>query len=401
MLRIRGLVRWGIARIIACAGPVGVLAFSTAAYAGADAAPTTAPVEVSFQLHAGHVYVDLEVNGQGPFRFIFDTGAPNVLTPDAARRLNLAVRANVEANGTGGSQSGGSTTVDTLRLGNLTLEKQMFYVLALPPAASEEVPVDGLIGFEWLSRFPTHLDYSASKLTFYPDGSAGYAGQALPTPLHFRGKTPQIDGTVDGIAGRFTIDTGSNGSLTLYAPFVAKHGLAARYDAKTRIMSAVGIGGPVYALQARADRLDLGDVKVERPVTFLSQQTAGTSIRKDTAGNIGFGVLRQFNIFFDYPQARVYFEPNAQWGQPDLADRSGVRVESSQGRFQVAFVADNSPGMIAGLKTGDRIVAVNGVPSEKLTLTELRAQLKGPIGSMVSMQLDHDDKIVVIELRDL
>jgi len=253
------------------------------------------------------------------------------LTPAAARRLNLAVRSNVKAKGTGGSQNGGSAKVDVVRLGNLTLENQTFYVLDLPPAVSEGAQIDGLIGFEWLDRFPARLDYASSKLTFYPAKDASYVGQTLPTVLHFHGKTPQIDGAVDGIAGRFSIDTGSNGSLTLYAPFVETHNLTARYHAKTRVMSAVGIGGPVYALLARATLLDLGGAQANRPVTFLSQQTAGTSIRKDTAGNIGFGVLRQFNIFFDYPMRGFTSSPMPNGENPTLPIAPGYASRATTG----------------------------------------------------------------------
>jgi len=57
--------------------------------------------------------------------------------------------------------------------------------------------------------------------------------------------------------------------------------------------------------------------------------------------------------------------------------------------------------MAAGLKSGDRIVSVNEVPSEKLTMSGFRAQLKGPIGTRVSMKLSQSDTIVVVELGDL
>ena len=47
------------------------------------------------------MYVDFEIDGAGPFHFVFDTGALNILTPAAAERLSLAVRNNFEATGTG------------------------------------------------------------------------------------------------------------------------------------------------------------------------------------------------------------------------------------------------------------------------------------------------------------
>ena len=402
---LRHILRFVFVPTVAFCGLVDMPMVGAVAYADSPARPPGVvgqeAVQLPIQVRSGHVYVDVEINGKGPFHFLFDTGALNVLTPAAAKRLDLAVRGNVEATGTGGSQGGGSAKVDLVRLGGLTLSNQTFYVLDLPPGTSDAAPVDGLIGFDWLDRFPARLDYAKATLTFYPGKGARYAGPAVPTRLYFRGRTPQIDGKVDGIAGRFSLDTGSSGSLTLSAPFVADHDLVTRYHARTRLMSARGIGGPVYALLARAELLDLGGATAKRPVTFLSQQTTGTSARQDTAGNIGFGVLRQFTLFFDYPRTQIYFEPNAQWGQPDLADRSGLRLERSEKAFTVAFVAENSPAAAAGLKSGDRIVAVNTVPSDTLSLEDVRTLLKGPVGSRILMTSDREDTPAIVVLADL
>jgi predicted aspartyl protease len=395
------ILRPVFAPAVAFCGLVGMPMPGVVAHASPDSIAEPAPVQLPIQIRSGHVYIDVEINGKGPFHFLFDTGASNVLTPAAAKRLDLLVRGNVEATGTGGAQAGGSARVDSVRLGGLTLSNQTFYVLDLPPGTSDGVPVDGLIGFEWLDRFPARLDYSSGTLTLYPGKDDHYVGSAKPAQLYFKGRTPQINGKVDGIAGRFSIDTGSSGSLTLSAPFVADHDLATRYHARTRLMSARGIGGPVYALLARAELLDLGTATAKRPVTFLSQQIAGTSVRKDIAGNIGFGVLRQFTIFFDYPRKQVYFEPNEQWGQPDLADRSGLRLERGDKAFAIAFVAENSPAATAGLKSGDRIVAVDSVPSDTLTLEDARTLLKGPVGTRILMTSDRGNAPIVVVLKDL
>ena len=258
-----------------------------------------------------------------------------------------------------------------------------------------------MIGFEWLERFPARLDYANATLTLYIGKDARYVGPAVPARLSFRGRTPQIDGKVDGIEGRFSIDTGSPGSLTLSAQFVAEHDLATRYRAAVRVMPARGIGGPVYALLTLAELLDLGTATVNSPVTFLSQQRAGTSTNKDTAGNIGFGILHRFKIFFDYSHKKIYFEPNAQWGDPDLADRSGLRLERSANAFEVAFVAENSAAAKAGLKPGDWIVAVDAAPSETLLLDDVRARLKAPIGTAISLTTDRINVPVVVVLADL
>ena len=393
----RAIIRSAVVAALGAGLLIGIPTPISVVQAHPDVVAGSASVAVPIRVRSGHVYVDVEINGKGPFHFLFDTGASNVLTPAAAKRLGLAVRTNLEATGTGGTQAGGSTKVTSVRVGNATLRDQTFYVLDLPPGTPDDTPVDGLIGFEWLDRFPARLDYAGATLTFYTGKGARYTGSAAPARLSFRGRTPQIDGKVDGISGSFRIDTGSAGSLTLSAPFVADHDLAARYHAKTLMMSARGVGGPVYALLARAELLELGTAAVKRPVTFLSRQRVGTSVRNDSAGNIGFGVLRQFTIVFDYSHKQIYFEPNASWGQPDLADRSGLRLEQSNTAFTVAFVAESSPAAAAGLKTGDRIVAVNSAPSSTLALDDVRKLLKGPVGTHVSLTLDRGPVTIVLK----
>jgi hypothetical protein len=54
-----------------------------------------------------------------------------------------------------------------------------------------------------------------------------YHGHGTIIPFRFQDNQPEIKGSIDGIAGLFTIDTGDGGSLLLIAPFA--HGLVGRY----------------------------------------------------------------------------------------------------------------------------------------------------------------------------
>ncbi|WP_242918640.1 aspartyl protease family protein [Caulobacter sp. CCUG 60055] len=390
-------IRWRSTAILAAAG----LGFAPPVWADPAPATRAEAVEAPFTLAAEHIYVDVEINGQGPFHFILDTGAVNVLTPETASRLNLALERKVEAVGTGGTQSARETKVQTVRIGGATLRDQPFYVIDLPPAVVASRPVDGLIGHGWLSRTPTRIDYAASKLTFYPSQGWRYGGAAPATPLHFKGALPQVDAAVDGVSGRFTLDTGSSGSLILYPAFVDKNDLIARYRPKTEIMSAVGVGGPVFSLITRAKRLDVAGVSVDGPVTFLSRAKSGAAADARTAGSFGFGVLRRFTVTLDYAKGQAFFEPNAALGEPDLADRSGLRLETAPEGFKVTFVAVDSPGMRAGLRAGDIIRAVEGAPAAGLDLSAMRTRLKGAVGAKIALEVAGRTAPVVVELGDL
>ncbi len=357
-------------------------------------------VTVPITIDADHLQVDVTINGEGPFHFLLDSGAVNVLTPALAKRLALPEGKRISATGTGGTQQATRTKVASVAIGGVTLTDQDFYVVELPSAAVTGRQVDGLIGHGWLGKIPTRIDYEASTLTFYPPGWR-YAGAARPVPLTFKGTKPQIDAEVDGVAGRFTIDTGSAGSLTLYPAFAEQHGLAARYGARTRIMSGVGIGGPVFSLLARANLLELAGSRIERPVTYLSQARAGAATDKTTAGSLGQGVLRRFNLVFDYPHDVAYFEPNNTLGDPDLADRSGLRLEGAAEGFRIVYVAEGSPAAVAGLRADEIITEVDGVAASRIAMKDLRARLKGSIGSGVTLEIVGRPTPVVIVLKEL
>ncbi|MFP3786838.1 aspartyl protease family protein, partial [Burkholderia sp. SIMBA_024] len=46
---------------------------------------------VPMRLLNNHVFVDVRVNGRGPFPFLLDTGGHDILTPQTARALGLDV----------------------------------------------------------------------------------------------------------------------------------------------------------------------------------------------------------------------------------------------------------------------------------------------------------------------
>jgi carboxyl-terminal processing protease len=61
----------------------------------------------------------------------------------------------------------------------------------------------------------------------------------------------------------------------------------------------------------------------------------------------------------------------------------GVTLETAKDDFSITAVSDNSPASQAGLKVGDKIVAVDGNPVAGRPATEIIRQLRGPLGSVV------------------
>ena len=367
-------------------------------------------VEVPFVVRNGHLFVDVRLNGKGPFRMLFDTGGLNVLLPGAMKTLGLAAEGALPGSGVGeAKQDVGLVKVDRMEIGGIAIDRQLFAAVDLTRLMKRVEGVDdaaGIVGYELLKRFPARIDYANSKLVFYRPETFRYAGRGTRVPFVFSDHIPQVRGRVDGIEGAFHIDTGARTSLTLTSPFVERHGLAAKYGATREVISGSGVGGPSRALLARAAVLELGDVQVKAPVTYLSRQKSGAFANPALAGNVGYGVLRQFDITFDYASRQLFLEPNANHGQPDVHDRAGLWLERGERGIEVVEVVADSPAAAAGLKAGDLIVAVDGKAVTAIALPDVRALLRAAPGTRVRLRVvaagtAKAPKDIVVVLKDL
>jgi predicted aspartyl protease len=358
-----------------------------------------------FRLLNNHIYVQVQVDGQ-PLQMLFDTGGANVLTPAAAQRLGLKSEGALQARGAGEkSEDLALTRVRELAAGDVVLRDQVFYVLPLAGLAEAEgMAVDGVVGYEMLKRFVVRVEYARERLTFILPATFREAGLGTAVPFTFDGQTPQVEGEVDGVRGKFTIDTGSRSSLTLTAPFAAEHGLKAKYGAKLEAMTGWGVGGGVRSLLARAKSLKLGSVEVPAPVVDIAQVEKGAFANRYVAGNVGGGVLRRFDVTFDYGRQRLFLVPNESFATPDSYDRAGLWLNRREDGFAVMDVVAGGPAAAAGLRVGDTVLAIDGRNAKELSLPEVRARLRSlPPGTRLRLDVRSAGaaRQVELTLRDL
>jgi hypothetical protein len=348
-----------------------------------------------FELINNHIYVKVKLNGQGPFTFLCDTGGVNVITPTLAARLGVKPEGALEGRGVGEkSEDVGLVNLESLSVGDVTLRKQLFAVFALESFADVEgVPQAGLIGYEVFKRFVVRVDYEHGRLTLTLPSAFAYQGHGTVVPFRFNDRTPQVDGSIDGIPGRFDIDTGSRASLSILKPFAEKNDLKKKLGARYEAVTGWGVGGPARGLIARAGVLRLGDVSILSPVTELSLQQKGSFTDPYVAGNVGAGVLKRFNIVFDYAGKRIIFEPNASFALPDVWDRSGMWINRAGAGLKVVDVTGGGAAEAAGLRAGDSIVAVDGAPVDDGTLVALRRRFRAePAGANIHLRVDSGGK---------
>ncbi|MGC2321558.1 MAG: aspartyl protease family protein [Terriglobales bacterium] len=348
-----------------------------------------------FELLNNHIYVELKLNGKGPFRMLCDTGGANIITPELARQLNLKSEGALQGRGVGEkSEDVGLVKLQSLGVGEATLSDQVFAVFPMEPfSAVEGIQINGLIGYEVFKRFVAKVDYEHHLITLTLPSAFAYKGEGTVVPFQFNAHIPQVEGAIDGIEGKLDIDTGSRSSLTVLGPFAEKHDLMAHVGTKVEAVTGWGVGGAARGLVARAKVLRLGKVEVHDPIMELSLQKKGAFVNPYVAGNVGAGVLKRFNIIFDYPHQQLIFERNANYDKPDVFDRSGMWLNRSGERFEVMDVIAGGPAAIAGLKVGDKVLAIDGHPVGQLSLPAVRQQFKSqPPGTKVRLEIQSGEQ---------
>lgn len=154
----------------------------------------------------------------------------------------------------------------------------------------------------------------------------------------------------------------------------------------------------------RIGKLTFGGFAVERVVTRMPVLKTGAFAMTEAAGSIGTGVLKRFHVTFDYAAKRMLLTPNDRYGEADPADRSGLWLSLHDGGFEVMSVVEGSPAAEGGVRVGDVVTAVDGVPAAEIFLVEMRERLKTSApGTVVRLTLKTAAGLreVRLKLRDL
>ena len=306
-------------------------ALSGCAPALAPRSQAVPPDPVPFGYEAGHVVLQVRVNGSAPLRFILDTGFPvSAIDLRAANAAGLRTQPGPELSGVGPAFWRGMRARD-VRLGlpgapPLRLDLAAFPMDAL--ATQSGGRIDGILGMDVIERWAVEIDYAAKTLRLHAPGSYPCASGCTAVPWTREGGEWFVAARVmaDGhppVAGRFRLDTGSGGALALTRPFVEAHGLLAATPGTVE-GTAVGIGGLSRRRVGRVAALSIGPFVVERPVTAFVQDSAGEMARADFAGVIGADLLRRFRLVLDAQSRRVVFLEYSP--DPPLAQSSASGV---------------------------------------------------------------------------
>jgi len=131
------------------------------------------PAKTQFELlKSGHMAVQVKINGKGPFRLVFDTGAPMMLvTTRLAKEAGLIKKDAKPAAFGIFNVMGAPVPIKEFEMGGLKAHDVTTMVMDHPTVAAMESffgRIDGIVGFPFFARYRMTIDYQAKEMTFVP-----------------------------------------------------------------------------------------------------------------------------------------------------------------------------------------------------------------------------------------
>ncbi len=268
------------------------------------------PVTVPLTERNGGLYADVSIFGHS-FSFLVDSGAQGIVVDaKAAASLLLVPQGSFEARGATRSGGIGVAPLDHLMIGGAKLPVGVVSILDLGASTAGRFPIDGILGFPLFGAGVVTLDAAHATMTISPPGTRSVTGE--PFEIDVDRELPEVVASVNGVQGRFLLDTGNGNELLLFRNFLEEHRGVLQFN-PTGSVGSYGVGGGTRAYATDVDELDLGSYRLFHANTNVMLSTEGAFADRFDAGNIGLGVLKNFVVTFDVPNRMLYLAPGANF----------------------------------------------------------------------------------------
>ena len=156
--------------------------------------------------------VDALIDGQGPFRFLVDTGADrSVIASDVATKLGLLGGTDVVVQGISRSIPATTARLRSLEVGPIALRD-----IAIPVLSREWLGADGYLGLDVLNDRKVTFDFRNQLLTIHHSQLTSRPVSSPDLVVHVsgsRGRLTAFDCRVDDVPAAAFVDSGAETSI--------------------------------------------------------------------------------------------------------------------------------------------------------------------------------------------
>lgn len=317
---------------------------------------------IPFRFIENHIYLEVEIGGKKRM-WVLDTGAEaTTINVAFAKELGLSLEGQIKGQGAGNLVDVSFATLPAFSLPGLEFDEQTVAVVDIAWLFERWLDMDivGILGYDFLSRVVTKVDYANEILSFYYPDSFNYQGDGvvIESPVTQR-KLMELPITVDGkYRGQWSLDLGAGG-MSFHFPFAKENGLLDKPGVNGL---GFGAGGSLAQRRILCQTMELAGFTINNiEATIPLQKGEGAFGHTELTGNIGNTLMKHFVLYLDYKREHLILEKGDDFSREFPRDNSGLQVVNVKDTgIQVIFVAENTPADKAGFKVNDIIRTVNG-----------------------------------------
>jgi C-terminal processing protease CtpA/Prc len=139
---------------------------------------------------------------------------------------------------------------------------------------------------------------------------------------------------------------------------------------------------------------------------LTSFQDMRSTIRPDTFimrnGLVGNQLLSRLDVMIDYRTETIYLKPRSRYKRTFKMDRSGMilfATGANLDQFIISGLIEDSPAANCGLRVGDKIVRVQGLPSRFYSLDQLTRVMQKREGKRIRINVERNGLVYKYTFR--
>lgn len=402
-------------------------------------------VVIPFKFINNLIFIPIKVNGI-ELNFLLDSGVEETIlfSMEDKKEVNFFNIEKITLRGLGSEASieGLKSTKNTLECNGLKSVNHILYIVldqSFNLSSHIGIPVNGIIGYNFLKDNLVEINYSSKKISVYKDSDKNrkrISKKFHLLPITIERAKPYLASSVvlnsNEIPVKLLIDIGNSDAIWLFE----NESKGIKIPAKNfEDYLGKGFSGDVEGKRAQVSKLKMSNFEFKNPIVAFPDSTSIKSVRmvKDRSGSVGSEILKRFSIIFDYPNQQLFLRKNSsfstsfsynksgvelqhfglQWVQETVrletvplvkTDNSAYSYKNSDNNFKYKFalkpiyiitnVRKNSPAAISGLQKEDIIVSINGKPGYEYTLEKINSLLKSEDEDWITFEIERDSQIM-------
>lgn len=354
-----------------------------------------------------HIYLKGKLNDAAVSNFVFDTGA-HVLYVDscyyAESGLTFEKLGNAQLPGAGTGVQSAKVILDELSytFSENTYKPKYGVLFHLRPILGDFA--DGIIGKDYFENQCIEINYKEKYIRKYAASSeldltdfAKIQGKAIGEKIAFPITLKVTDDII--FTDYFLLDVGSGGTINLNSPIAQKYNLNDEIKQKVNFYTTQGgVGGSSESYTFILPELTIGGYTFKNIEADYSLNKTGALSSTKHAGLLGNEILERFTVIVDLKNSILYLKPNKDFDKTHNSMTFGFSFSNrfKMGYWQVNGFYRGFPAESSGMKIGDRIVEVNGIPVKDIyTFEKQREVMKS---DTLSLKIDRGDSPLFVKV---